>query len=150
MFLMSKSRLVRQVRARIRADDSNHESGASAIELVLYTPLLMLMTFLVIQFSLGYLGNQVASAAAREAARVARIGGGSPAAIAEGQQKATDMAQTVGHGLFTLDQPPVIDVVGGDQVRATVTGRAEQVIPFIEFPIKQVVQGPIEQFTPDN
>ncbi len=127
------------------------DRGASSIELVLYTPILMLLIFLVVQFSVAYLGNQVASAAAREGARVARIGGGSPAAITEAQEKSDKMVQTVGRGLFVLDERPTIEVVsGGEDVRATVKGQAQQVIPFIEFPIKQVVQGPIERFTPNN
>jgi TadE-like protein len=127
------------------------DRGASSIELVLYTPILMLLIFLVVQFSVAYLGNQVASAAAREGARVARIGGGSPASVAEAQVKSEKMVKTVGRGLFILDEPPIIEVVsGGTDVRATVKGQAQQVIPFIEFPIEQVVQGPIERFTPSN
>ena len=47
------------------------EEGTSAIELVLYMPLLMIAIILTIQFALVYLGNQAVSAAAREAARTA-------------------------------------------------------------------------------
>ena len=42
------------------------EEGTSAIELVLYMPLLMIAIILTIQFALVYLGNQAVSAAARE------------------------------------------------------------------------------------
>jgi hypothetical protein len=126
------------------------DAGVSSVELVLYTPLLMLITFLVIQLSLAYLGNQVASAAAREGARVARVGGGTPQACAAGQAKATEMVATVGKGLLSLTGPPIVEAIGGDQVRAVVRGQPEQVIPFVSFPIEQVVQGPIERFVPDT
>lgn len=131
-----------------RAADDDH--GVSSVELVLYTPLLMLITFLVVQLSLAYLGNQVASAAAREGARVARVGGGTPQACAAGRTKAAEMVATVGKGLLLPTGPPTVEVVGGNQVRAVVRGRPQQVIPFVGFPIEQVVQGPVEEFVPDT
>ena len=60
----------RPARSRVRG-----ESGASAVELVLYMPILMFTILFAVQFSLVYLGGQVASGAAREAARTARVTG---------------------------------------------------------------------------
>ncbi len=137
--------------AKSSAGKPDRESGVSSIELVLYTPLLMLMTFMVIQFSLAYLGNQVAAAAAREGARVARAGGGTPQALVQGQEKAVDMVETAGKGLLILSSPPKIEAINGNtQVRATILGNPQHVIPLIDFPIKQVVQGPVEEFVPDK
>ena len=58
-----RARLEKVVRRPSRRD----ESGASAVELVLYMPLLMFVILFAVQFSLVYLGGQVASGAAREA-----------------------------------------------------------------------------------
>jgi hypothetical protein len=134
----------------VRARRSSTDDGVSSVELVLYTPLLMLITFLVVQLSLAYLGNQVASAAAREGARVARVGGGTPGACAAGRAKAAEMVATVGKGLLLPTGPPTVEAVGGGRVRAVVRGRPQQVIPFVSFPIEQVVQGPVEEFVPDT
>ncbi|MGL5857627.1 MAG: TadE family protein [Angustibacter sp.] len=122
----------------------------SSIELVLYTPLLMLLTFLVVQMSLAYLGNQVASAAAREGARVARVGGGTPQACAAGEAKARSIIDSVGRGLLRTTTPPSVRPVGADQVRAQVRGVPQYLIPFVDFEVEQVVQGPVERFVPDT
>lgn len=130
---------------------SEREQGYSSVEMMIYMPLLLTITFIVLQFALAYLGNQVASAAAREGARTARIGGGDPAALAAGQAKAVQMVDTTGKGLLVLDgQPTVVAVNGGTEVSITVRGYPQHVIPFVSFPIEQTVQGPVERFTPDD
>jgi Flp pilus assembly protein TadG len=136
---------VRGAGGRARTDDT----GVSSIELVLYTPLLMTLTFLVVQFSMVYLGNQVAQSAAREGARVARVGGGTPAALAQGQARAQQIVTTSGRGLLVLDGAPTITRVG-DTVRAVVDGTPAQVVPFINLTVHQVVQGPVERFVADT
>lgn len=126
---------------RSRARD---ERGASAIELVLYTPLLMIAMIITIQFALTYLAKQSASAAAREAARVARVTGDA----GMGHAKGVSSAQALGRGL--LKNPQVRVVREGDTMRATVSGRASQLLPFLDSPkVTEVVQGRIEQFQQD-
>lgn len=122
------------------------EEGTSAIELVLYMPLLMVAIIITVQFSLVYLGNQAASAAAREAARVARVTGDAD----QGKAKGESYAANLGKGV--LGQVVVtVDPVAGNQMRATVSGRAPQLLPFLNSPkVSEEVQGPIEQFTPDG
>ncbi|MBC9226739.1 hypothetical protein GL325_10410 [Aeromicrobium sp. 636] len=127
---------------RSRARD---ERGASAIELVLYTPLLMIAMILTIQFSLTYLAKQSASAAAREAARVARVTGDAEM----GRAKGVASASSLGKGLLKNPQVQVARV--GDDMRATVSGRASQLLPFLDSPrVTEVVQGRIEQFQQDG
>jgi Tfp pilus assembly protein PilW len=122
------------------------ERGASTVELVLYMPILMLAIFLTIQFSLIYLGNQAASAAAREAARVARTTLDRNAAEAAGHA----YTDHIGKGILE-DVQVFVTPIGTDGVRVEVTGHAQKITPFVDPPtVSQVVQGPLEQFRADN
>lgn len=122
------------------------EQGTSAIELVLYMPLLMIAIILTVQFALVYLGNQAASASAREAARVARVTGDTSLARAKGQSYASEL----GRGVLENVSVEVVQV-GSDQMRATVSGQAPQLLPFLDSPrVSEEVQGPIERFDPDR
>jgi hypothetical protein len=122
------------------------ERGASTVELVLYMPILMLAIFITIQFSLIYLGNQAASAAARETARVART------TLDRGQAETAGLEYTnrIGKGILE-DVQVVVTPVGTQQVRVVVTGHAQKITPFVKPPtVTQVVQGPLEEFRADN
>ena len=128
------------------AKAKRNERGASTVELVLYMPILMLAIFLTIQFSLIYLGNQAASAAARESARVART------TLDRGQAEAAGYAYTADIGKGILEDVRVtVTPVGTEQVRVEVTGHAQKITPFLDPPtVTQVVQGPLEEFRGDN
>lgn len=124
---------------------ARNERGSSAVELVLYMPLLMIVMILTIQFSLTYLAKQSASAAAREAARVARV----TADVGQGQAKGMASAQQLGRGVLRSPEVSVVRV--GDSMRATVSGRASQLLPFVDSPrVQEVSQGRIEQFEEDT
>ena len=124
---------------------ARRERGASAIELVLYTPLLMITMIITIQFALTYLAKQSASAAAREAARVARVTGDAD----QGRLKGVSSAQTLGRGM--LHDPQITVVRAGDSMRATVSGRASRLLPFVDSPrVEEVVQGRIEEYQLDG
>lgn len=128
------------MRSRVRG-----ERGTSAIELVLYTPLLMITMIITIQFSLTYLAKQSASAAAREAARVARVTGDP----AQGRTKGMTSAASLGRGVLTGSQVTVVRV--GDSMRATVSGRGKQLLPFVPSPrVEETSQGRIEQYETDT
>ncbi len=122
------------------------DEGTSAIELVLYMPLLMIAILLTVQFSLVYLGKEAASAAAREAARVARVTGDP----AQGEAKGVSYAADLGRGVLDGVSVSVV-AVPGEQVRATVTGTAPELLPaFLGVSeVTEVVQGPIERFEED-
>lgn len=123
-----------------------NERGASSVELVLYMPILMLAIFVTIQFSLIYLGNQAASAAARETARVART------TLDAGKAETAGIEYTnkIGKGILE-DVQIVVSPVGTQEVRVVVTGHAQKITPFVDPPtVTQVVQGPLEEFRADN
>ena len=120
------------------------ESGASAIELVLYMPILMFTILFAVQFSLVYLGGQVASGAAREAARTARVTGNAGQAQAVGER----IVRQIGRGV--LDDARVEPRVGAEQARVTVSGQASQILPFLPIPrVSETVEGPVERFVQD-
>ncbi|HST82138.1 MAG TPA: TadE/TadG family type IV pilus assembly protein [Kineosporiaceae bacterium] len=128
----------------------NTERGATTVELAMYMPVLFFVIFVTVQAAMLFLGNQAASAAAREAARVARSGGGSAEAMADGRARGQEYAATVGHGVIENVQVQV-NGVADRQIRATVTGRGIQVVPWLPgLNITQVAQGPIEEFRPDE
>ncbi len=126
---------------RPRRDDT----GASAIELVLYMPLLMIAILLAVQFCLTYLGVQAASAAAREGNRVARVTG----SAADGAAKAREYARDLGRGV--LESPQVTIQQDGDVMRTRVSGNAPRIVPFLPVTnVEETVEGPIEQFMEDT
>ena len=121
------------------------ESGASAVELVLYMPLLMVTILFAVQFSLVYLGGQVASGAAREAARTARVTGSESLAYETGMR----IVRQIGEGV--LDNAQVDPDVGEEQARVTVSGKASQILPFLPIPeVSETVQGPVERYIQDT
>ncbi|MEU0093635.1 TadE family protein [Kribbella sp. NPDC006257] len=128
------------------AKQKRNERGASTVELVLYMPILMLAIFVTIQLSLIYLGNQVASAAARETARVART----TLDAGKAQAAGIDYTNRIGKGVLE-DVQIEVTPVGAEEVRVVVTGHAQKITPFVDAPtVTQVVQGPLEDFRADN
>jgi len=117
------------------------ERGVSTVELALYTPLLLLLIFLAVQFALVYLGNQAASAVARETARIARTS----ATAAEAETRGDRYAASVGRGVLQ-DASVVVSPVGADRVRVTVSGTAQRLTPIGVPRVSQTVEGPIERF----
>jgi len=134
-----------------RLSERRSERGVSSIELVLYMPLLMMAIFITVQFSLLYLGNQVISSAARQAARVARTGGD----LAAVEKKAQDYADSVGHGLVknvvvSVD-PSVPNGTAWPDIKVVVSGKALQLVPGVEpGRVSKTVQGPSETFREDT
>lgn len=117
------------------------ERGVSSVELVLYMPILMILILLTVQFSLYYLGRQAASAVARETARVARV----TLDEAEARRVGDQHVRNIGQGILE-DHQISIRRTPGDRVRVTVSGRAQEILPFGVPRVSQTVEGPIEQF----
>ncbi len=131
-----------------RARITDRSKGASSIELALYTPILFLVIFGIVQFALSWHANQIASATARETARVVRIAGGGLDAVGPATQHGQAYAAQVGGSAFT-DVDIAIQLIGDDQVRVTVAGRSLEVVRGLAPTVSQTVQGPLEQFRPD-
>jgi Flp pilus assembly protein TadG len=108
-------------------------------------PILMFTILFAVQFSLVYLGGQVASGAAREANRTARVTGNGQQAKAVGDR----IVAQIGKGV--LDDATVVPRIGVEQAQVTVSGEAKQILPFLPIPrVSETVAGPIERFVPDD
>jgi Flp pilus assembly protein TadG len=122
------------------------QRGVSTVELAMYMPLLMIAILLTVQFSLVYLGNQAASGAAREAARVARVTGDA----AQGQEAGEQMVANIGSGVLE-NAVVLVRPAGVQEMQAVVSGEAQGLLPFLDPPrVSETVQGPVERFVPDS
>lgn len=117
------------------------DRGATAVELAMYMPILLLVILIAVQFSMVYLGNQAASAVARETARVARATGNTGQAVASGRQ----YANNIGSGILE-DVTIAVGPAGNGRVRVTVSGRAQKIAPFGVPRVTETVEGPLEEF----
>ena len=121
-------------------------AGAATAELVVATPLLLLLVLLVVQFALWQHGAHVATAAAQEGARAARLEGGSAAA---GRAEAADFLATLAPTL--VRDPRVTARRDLATARVEVRGTAEAVVPWLRLPIRAAVEAPVERFrAPDE
>lgn len=134
---------------RRRMTAGERDAGATSVELVVYTPLLMLVIFVTVQFALSWHGSSIAGAVAREAARVARAEGGSAAAIAAAESRGMEYADAIGGGALR-DVTIEVTTVPGDEIRVTVTGRATEIVDGLAPRVEATVQGPVEIFRPDT
>ena len=114
--------------------------------MVLYTPMLMLVILVIVQFALSWYGTEVAGAAAREAARVARAGSGTSQAVADAEARGLEYATAVGGEGLTDVEVDVVALPASHEVRVTVTGRSLEVVAGLAPRVSAAVQGPIEEF----
>ena len=113
----------------------------------MYTPLVLLMLSLILQAGLVHYANNVAGAAAREGARVARSETGTEPAA---RTAAEAYAQKVGSGvLLGVQAEPDRNLATGF-AEVEVTGRAIAVLPGFPVNVSKTSRGPIERFIPDN
>ena len=118
------------------------ERGSSAIELVIAVPVLLLLIFAIIQFTIVWHAEQVAQDAASQALSAARIQGGSEAA---GQAQAEQILEQVAAG--SLPTHAVTVARGVEQVQVQVSGTAESILPFITLHVHAEAAGPVERTT---
>jgi Flp pilus assembly protein TadG len=122
------------------------ENGASSLELAMYMPILLLVIFVSVQAALVYLGNQAASAIAREAARVARTNNGD---LAAGQRAGEQYAANIGQGILLGARVTPLNAPAG-RVRFRVSGHAQELTPILVPDVSQTVDAPIEEFRQDT
>jgi Flp pilus assembly protein TadG len=113
----------------------------SSSELVLLTPVLFTVLFLIVQFGLWYHSAQVATTAAREGLRATRSFRGSTAA---GEQRANDFLTRLGRGSLAGATVSATRDVATGEATVTIDGRAPNVIPFLTLKVHEVARGPIE------
>jgi Flp pilus assembly protein TadG len=115
------------------------ESGAVAAELVIATPLLLLLIMGVIQFALWQHAEHIASAVAQQGVAVGRLQGETATA---GQSEAQSVLDQLGSTVLvgsniTATRTNVTTTV-------TVTGHAESIVGLFSLPVKAVATGPTE------
>ncbi|MFB9721988.1 TadE/TadG family type IV pilus assembly protein [Planobispora longispora] len=131
------------------AETPDRERGATVVELAMIMPVVLVVVLLIVQFALWFHGRQVADAAAREGARLARIDSESWRQDAEA--RADEVIEAVGPKL--LDEATVTAWEEGDQRGVEVTATAVQVVPLLPattFTITARFGGPVECFRPDD
>ena len=114
-------------------------------ELVVVTPVLLLLVMAVVQFALWQHAQHIAEAAAQRGAETARVDGGTNA---QGQDVAQSAIQQIGGGL--LVSPAVSVSRAGGVVTVQVSGTAESVMPFLSLGVSATAQGPVERFVPQG
>lgn len=120
----------------------NDQRGAGTVELVIATPLLLLLILLIAQFALYMHATHIAQAAASEALSAARVSGGSTfAGNTEGQRILAQL------GSGPLQGSSVNVQRGSTRASVTITGTATSVIPFMTFTVHAEAVGPVEKFT---
>jgi Flp pilus assembly protein TadG len=124
-------------------DQEQSERGAASTQLVLVTPVLILMVMLIIQFGLWYHGSHVAIAAAQEGARAARLEGGSAAA---GEERARTFLRALGQEV--VGEAQVVATRGPEVARVEVSGVSVAVVPGFRLPIQAVSEANVERFRP--
>jgi hypothetical protein len=113
-----------------------------AAELVIATPLLLLLIMGVIQFALWQHATHVAEAAAQQALSVGRLQGETAAA---GRSEGQAVLDQVGTGVLVA--PTITTTKTPSTTTVAVTGRAESVVGLFSLPVRAVATGPSEQLT---
>jgi Flp pilus assembly protein TadG len=117
------------------------DRGSVAVEFTLIAPLFLFAVLMVVQVALWHLAGNVALAAARDAARVARADTGtSGQAQVAGQRYLSHL----GAGLISAGQ---VEVTRGlDTATVTVTGQAVDLLPGWRWNVTARSAGPVERF----
>jgi hypothetical protein len=136
-------------------EHGQRERGASAVELAMLTPLLIIIIAATIQFAMLYHARHVALAAAQAGARVARATAGQPGAAweAPARTKTMEYLRSIGPNLLEAPHPVLLQRFAGGQlvdVGVEVQGTAVRVIPFLTLQVDEQSRGPVERFIPDN
>ncbi len=129
-----------------RCPSATADRGAGAVEVVLLTPLVFVLTFLPIQTALVLHARHIATAAAQEGARAARVADlDAGQAQAAGTRRAGDFAALLGGN--TLQSPAVAVDRDPQLVTVVVTGTALGILPGFELAVTGRSISPVERFT---
>ena len=118
------------------------ERGAVSAELVIATPLLLLLIMGVIQFALWEHAEHIASAVAQQGVSVARLQGETAGA---GQAQAQTVLDQLGPSV--LADAHISATRTATTTTVTVTGHAESILGIFTLPVKAVAVGPDEVYT---
>jgi hypothetical protein len=119
------------------------ERGSISAELVVATPLLLLLILAIVQFALFEHATHVAQAVANEGLAASRVVGGSESS---GNQAADALLNQLGSSVLVGGS--VTTARGAETTNVTVTGAAEVLLPFLHLPVRVVASAPTERFMP--
>lgn len=127
-----------------RAHRAPAERGAATLEIVILFPVVLLITFGVIEGALWYHARNIALAAAQEGAEVASAADSS---LGAGAARAAEFAATAGSdGMLT--NVSIGSSGGAEQVTITVSGNSLSLFPgWGGMRISQTASAPVERFT---
>ncbi|MFD4761427.1 TadE family protein [Streptomyces sp. NPDC058439] len=144
-------RLRTAVRRRVEFASIRGDSGATAIEFVLLTPILFFMIFATVQFALYSFADHVAQAAAQAGAREARAEADENPGGWQGKARvvADSYIQQLGPQLVLSPEVrtyrPEPDTVGVE-----ITAKVPNVFPGLDLTVHAQSQGPVERFVPEG
>lgn len=118
------------------------DAGVTALLAAMLMPAVLMLVILVVQAGLYYHAHQRATAAADRAVAAARTPTGTEADGVAAAQLFLDGAP--------LDGAAVEVQRGPEEVEATVTGVAPELIPGISWQVEAVTAAPAERFIPEN
>ncbi|MFJ6084329.1 TadE/TadG family type IV pilus assembly protein [Streptomyces sp. NPDC092369] len=141
----------RRVRTARETAVTRGESGMTAIEFVLLTPVLFFMIFATVQFALYFFADHVAQAAAQAGARKARATAhDQPGAWrGEAQDVVDSYIQQLGPQLVLS---PRVTMLQPEQntVGVEITARVPTVFPGLDLTVHAQSEGPVERFVRED
>src|ERR1039458_7570057 len=118
------------------------ERGSVSAELVLATPLLLVLIMGVVQFALWQHAEHVAAAVAQQGLAVGRLQGETAAA---GQAEAQSVLDQLGTGV--LIAPDITATRTATTTTVVVTGHAISVVGLFSLPVTAAASGPTEDYS---
>ncbi|MDX8053789.1 TadE/TadG family type IV pilus assembly protein [Lentzea sp. BCCO 10_0798] len=117
------------------------DRGSASANLVLFTPLLLLVLLTIVQFVLWSHATHIAQAAASQGLAVTRAQNGTAAA---GTASARQLLDQLARGPLTGASVAAERSTASASVR--ITGTARAVVPFLQLPVHAEALGPVERF----
>ncbi len=121
---------------------ARRDRGEATTQLVVITPLLVLLVFLGVQAAVYFHAANVAAAAAAQGAAAASSLSGPSSAIAVAQSTVADLGSHLAH-------VPTLSVSGG-YVSVSVVLSVPRIVPFFPSSVTRTVIEPRERFVPES
>ncbi len=135
----------------MEAASTRGESGMTAIEFVLLTPVLFFMIFATVQFALYFFADHVAQAAAQAGARKARATADENAGGWRGEARDVADAYIRQLGPKLVLNPAVKTIQQGQgTVGVEITAKVPSVFPGFSMTVHAQSAGPVERFVEEG
>ncbi|CAL9524618.1 TadE family protein [Streptomyces sp. enrichment culture] len=144
-------RVRRWIRRRVERAAARGDSGMTAIEFVLLTPVLFFMIFATVQFALYFFADHVAQAAAQAGARKARATADQQPGGWRGEAR-TVVDSYIDQLGPQLVLSPDVTMLQPDPntVGVEITARVPTVFPGLDLTVHAESSGPVERFVPEG